>query len=255
MGRLVPDIRLADISEFQASVDADAYLKAGNECIINRVYNGYRADYKWPARGNALRGYDFTSIGWYAYLAHDVDAASQAHAFIACVGSLRDNEWPILDLEEGSGDQAGRAQAWFNVVDKWASFPGMLYSGESFLEERLGGADHWGSRPIWIAAYRDSEPTARHLLWQFSDAYYFTGIGNCDGNLAHCSSKDFIADVRPGKSTPERSAPEQEGPFVVVKDDGRIEAFVEKADGAVLHRWQTEVNDGWSDKWASLGKP
>lgn len=247
------DTRLADVSEFQPNVDADAYLEAGNDCIINRVYNGYRADYQWPARGNYLRARDFTGIGWYAYLAGDVDATSQAHAFVACVGSLRDNEWPILDLEEGSGDQRGRAQAWFNVVDRWAGFPAMLYSGESFLEDHLGGAGHWGNRPIWIAAYRSSEPSARHLLWQFSDSYYFAGIGSCDGNVTHCSSRDFMADVRPGR-TPAPSK-QQDGPFVVVKEDGRLEAFVEKDDGTVLHRWQTEVNDGWSDKWASLGRP
>ena len=48
----------------------------------------------------------------------------------------------------------------------------------------------------------------------------------------------------------------------VVKQNGAIEVFVEKADGAVWHTWQTAANNGWwgsaagkNASWQSLGNP
>lgn len=49
----------------------------------------------------------------------------------------------------------------------------------------------------------------------------------------------------------------------VVKKNGAIELFVEKADGSVWHTWQTSENSGWAGgekgkqnaEWYSLGKP
>jgi hypothetical protein len=42
---------------------------------------------------------------------------------------------------------------------------------------------------------------------------------------------------------------------VMQNKDGRLEIFVEKSDGSVWHKWQTEPNKAFNDKWASLGKP
>lgn len=50
--------------------------------------------------------------------------------------------------------------------------------------------------------------------------------------------------------------------FAVVKNDGRIEVFVQKEDGTVMHTWQKEVNGSWAGSepgknaaWYSLGNP
>jgi hypothetical protein len=42
---------------------------------------------------------------------------------------------------------------------------------------------------------------------------------------------------------------------VMQNKDGRIEVFVLKDSGEVFHKWQTEANKSFNDKWASLGKP
>lgn len=49
---------------------------------------------------------------------------------------------------------------------------------------------------------------------------------------------------------------------VVVKQDGRLEAFVEDKDGQIWHTWQTAKNGGWQGSapgktttWQSLGSP
>ena len=149
------DLLLADISEWQESIDADAYIRGGHGVIIARVHSGYQADKAVPERIAYLRSKPFVAVGWYQYLAPDRDARQQAHEFMGIVGSLRANEFPVLDLEKGAGEQTPRADAWFNVVDPWAGFQASLYSGHAFLITQLGGIKHWGQRPLWIADYVD----------------------------------------------------------------------------------------------------
>src|SRR5215467_12410618 len=119
---MAEQVTLADISEYQANVDGNAYVHGGYGAIICRAHNGYRADHKMPGRRDYLRGCGLTGIGWYQYLAADRDPTDQAHEFVSTVGKLGDNEWPVLDHEEGAGDQRARANAWFKVVDSWAGF-------------------------------------------------------------------------------------------------------------------------------------
>ena len=49
------------------------------------------------------------------------------------------------------------------------------------------------------------------------------------------------------------------GEFIVIavmqNKDGRLEIFVERADGTVLHKWQEAPNKAFVANWASLGKP
>jgi hypothetical protein len=56
---------------------------------------------------------------------------------------------------------------------------------------------------------------------------------------------------KPGRGTPSahtQPATIQHG------SDGRLEVFVIGGDNALWHRWQTAMNNGWSE-WKSLGKP
>jgi len=194
-------ITMADISEYQTNIDAPTYLRY-HKTIICRVHNGNRPDNMMPTRRDYLRKYKFTGIGWYQYLVSNRDPAAQARDFIAVVGNLHVNEWAILDLESGTGDQTQRAQAWFDVVDKWANMTAMLYSGEYFLNNQLGGSGRWKGRPIWVAAYRSTEPTLAHMLWQYTDREKYGAItpSNCDSSLHHGTDKSFIYDVRHARS-------------------------------------------------------
>lgn len=268
------DIRMADISEWQSSVDAGAYLGGGYQCIIARTHSGNRPDKMMPARRDYLRGFKFTGLGWYQYLVSSRDAAAQARDFIATVGTLKSNEWPILDVEEGSGSQTARAEAWFKVVDPWAGFPAMLYASDSFLKNQLSGSAYWGKRPIWIASYPYSyspepskEPSQKHCLWQYSDRASFPGLsGGIDASIAHYSASDFIALCRAGSAppAPTPTPPDDADELVsVVKQDGRVEVFAQRASsGEVLHTWQTAPNGGWAGSapgknasWYTLGNP
>jgi GH25 family lysozyme M1 (1,4-beta-N-acetylmuramidase) len=223
------DIRMADVSEDQVNVDAPTYLGASYACIICRTHNGFRADNMMPERRDYLRAQPFTAIGWYQYLVESRDAADQARDFIATVGTLRANEWPILDLEEGSGDQTGRAQAWFTVVDAWAGFPAMLYSFDSMLRDQLGGSAFWPGRPIWIAAWGEIEPSQAHTLWQFSEGYNFAGISSAsDASVYHDTAEEFLSSVRGGVEPTPASAPG--GNVFIREKNGDVYWFV--ASGA-----------------------
>jgi GH25 family lysozyme M1 (1,4-beta-N-acetylmuramidase) len=263
------DLLLADISEFQESVDADAYIRGGHGVIICRVHNGYRGDYKALAGRIAyLRSKPFVALGWYQYLVPDRDARQQAHEFMGVIGSLRANEFPVLDLEKGAGEQTQRAEQWFTVVDPWAGFDASLYSGLGFLVTQLGGVGRWGRRPLWIADYVDYRPTARNepsaaTWWQYTDRATFPGIpGAVDGSIWHGTAHEFLERVRPGGASTIPTPPEGTVALAVATmKDGRFEVFVEDKGGQIWHAWQSKEG-GWAGAktgqnaaWYSLGTP
>lgn len=241
------DTRLADISEFQPNLDADAYLAGGHRCIIIRAHNGTRPDNIWPARRDYVRQFPFVAVGYYQYLKPNVDADAQARAFIAAVGQLHANEFPICDAEEGAGSQVARVEAWFRSVDAWAGFPATLYAGESFGNTNLGGWARWAGRPRWIAAYRASEPSAPHEFWQNTDKGSFPGLaGGVDGSIFHGTAEQFLTTVRRGQLV----APpvEQEDENMITSEvsvAGNMHVFVATED-AVFYTWQAGNSTDWS---------
>jgi GH25 family lysozyme M1 (1,4-beta-N-acetylmuramidase) len=252
--------RLADISEHQDFFNARAYISGGYSCIIIRAHSGYRTDNKWPVRRDYVRGHPFTAVGYYQYVASDRDAATQARELVSAVGSLRDNEFLIADIEEGSSNQENRANQWFGVADQAQGFPATLYSGEYFCKRWLGGWDHWSGRPRWIAAYSNMEPADPHELWQNSDSAHFPGLPrSVDGNVFHGSDKDFLSTFRHGAHVdpppPPMPAMAVLGSQVTAQNkDGRVEQFVETADGRVHHCYQSSPGGSWT-AWYPLGKP
>lgn len=259
-------ITLADVSEFQINVDAPTYLVNGHTCLIARAHNGWRPDNRWPARRDYLRKYKFDALGWYQYLVEGKDAAQQAQEFIATVGRIQPNEFLILDHEEGSGDQTGRAEVWFNIVDAHYKKISTLYSGEYFGRDNLGGWARW-KRPRWMAAYQGSQPTDPHELWQNTDRGIFPGIGSCDGSIFNSNAQDFVRVFCQTTPIPHPPLPKpiKEGEVIhaAVKSDDRIELFYEADDGEVLHTWQPQPNGGWAGAqtgkrnagWQSMGYP
>lgn len=240
-------IRLADISEFQANIDARAYLGGGFGCLIVRAHNGNRADHLWPARRDYLRGFPFVALGFYQYLVSNRDAATQAREFVNTVGPLRANEFAILDHESGSGSQVARAEAWFKVVDAAYGMRATLYAGESFGRTNLGGWARWAGRPRWIAAYRASEPTDPHDLWQRSDAGHFPGLsGGVDESIFHGNEQQFLQTMRAGAPS---VAPPTEDQIVaissVVAANGNLHVFVEAKDGRIFYTYQRKDETAW----------
>lgn len=190
---------LPDVSEFQPGADLVGVKKLNGGAVVLRVaYGTSHPDATFaPHRATAAKlGYGF--VGCYHYLTAAQDAATQAHVFVRLVGKLAPHEVPILDLEEGDGDQSHRAAAWFGVVDEAFGLSPLplnkrswLYSGENFAQDHRLGPVFDGARHTWVAAYRGTEPVLGHTLWQSTNGLVgshvtkWPGCGNCDTNLFH----------------------------------------------------------------------
>jgi hypothetical protein len=149
----------------------------------------------------------------------------------------------VCDLEEGDGDQTARATAWLSVVDPVGP-PAWLYSGASFLEHQLSGPGHWGSRPLWIAAYGQSNEPGGADAWQYTNGAYssgqyrpvdFPGIGGgpCDASVFHGDVAAFLdlcglaggAPAQQRKGHNMISATSTQKGYWCAKPDGSVFAF------------------------------
>lgn len=203
---------LPDLSEFQPGADLAGVKRMNGGAVILRVaYGTSHPDATFaPHRATAARlGYSFT--GLYHYLTAAQDAATQAHAFVRLVGHLGQHEIPVLDLEEGAGNQSARAAAWLGVVDEAFGLNCLplhgrswLYSGENFAEEQGLGPLFASLRHTWVAAHRNTEPTLGHTLWQSTNGLVgshvtsWPGAGKCDTNLYHGTLAQLAALIQRG---------------------------------------------------------
>jgi Glycosyl hydrolases family 25 len=173
----MPDLAIADVSEFQATINWAAY-GATYPAVIVRIHNSNRPDNFWRSNVDGARAH-CQWRGFYQYLTAGADPVAAAHAFQATIGTLQPGEVAILDLEEGGGDQRGRRDAWLGALQDKTEW---VYSGQYFARAHLGG------KVDWIAAYGSGEPGDPHKLWQNTNARFFVGIAHpCDGSIYHGS--------------------------------------------------------------------
>lgn len=172
---------LADISEYEPSVNDAVYLAWSKAIVIRALYGTGHEDGAWygGARRGALHAGGARFVGIYAYITAGQDAAAQAHALVSLIGRLRPGEKVIADMEEGDGDQSARWRQWRAVI---AAAYGTSHGADPWLYSGLYFAATHGLRPDWLAAYQPREPAMPHLLWQFTAAYPVPGVG-----LADCS--------------------------------------------------------------------
>lgn len=196
---------MPDYSEFQTNVNWPALVaENGGVAVIRAMYGSGHIDGMWPGRRTAAHGAGIQNLGIYQYLRADQDAISQARAFAGLVGKLQPGEFAVLDLEEGSGNQLGRANAWLatikNILPAYEGYQGAwLYSGLDFaITSGLSSLFNGSQVHTWVAAYGGPEPTLGHSLWQHSNGQ----IGNCTyepwpGGFVDCSSRaGGIADLQ-----------------------------------------------------------
>ena len=200
---------LPDLSEFQPNADMCA-IKAmnGGAAILRVGYGNAHLDKSLVKHRAAAAGFSF--LGLYLYLRAGQDVHSQAAAFIKWIGPhLNPGEIPILDLEEGAGDQSGRANQWFGIIDAEYGLTRLplperswLYSGENYAQTHGLAPIFASARRTWVAAYGNTEPTLGHTLWQCTDGKVgshqqaWPGAGKCDTSLYHGTLAQLAAAVR-----------------------------------------------------------
>lgn len=212
---------IPDVSEFQTGATAPnwAGIKAqnGGAGIIRVGYGNAHLDTRFVSNKNGLQNNNFRWALLYHYLRQDQDALAQAQQFCSWIGSGQLKPWmrPCLDLEEGSGDQSGRAATWFSYVDNFfglSSLPlnkrSWLYTGDTFGQSHgLTGICN-SARHTWIAKYSATEASLPHTLWQCTDGVNgihitsWSGAGKCDTSVTGLTLTQLVENST-GTSTAE----------------------------------------------------
>jgi hypothetical protein len=211
-------LHLPDVSEFQGKISWPLMVREnGGAAVIRALYGADYQDKQFAVNRRNAHAAGVKALGIYQYLRADQDALMQAKVFVALVGKLSAGEFAVLDLEEGSGDQAGRAATWLNYVDAHLSYPGYhgawVYSYLSFIFAHNLLAIFQSARHTWVADYTSAEPfSAPHSLWQHSNGTIarcsyepWSGVGYCDcsqfdGTLAQLLARIYAEPPAPKPS-------------------------------------------------------
>lgn len=204
------DIKIPDVSEFQPNVNWAGVKSMNGGAGICRVgYGSARLDNTFVSNYTAMKANGFAFIGLYHYIRQDQDIISQAKQFCNWVGppsAVAPGTVFMCDLEEGNGDQSGRANAWLSYVDSFYGLDKLplnqrswLYSYSSFISAHNLGGICASQRHTWVAAYSSTEPAFGHTLWQSTDGVNgvnivnWPGAGRCDTSIAHHSLAELAA--------------------------------------------------------------
>ena len=222
-------VKLPDVSEFQAPSSGNAPNWAGiksqngGAAIIRVGYGDAHLDGMLVSNRAKIRSLKFGFCGLYQYLVASQDAAAQARAFINWIGpNLNEGEIPMLDLEEGSGNQSPRANVWFGIIDaeyRLTALPlsqrSWLYSDQSFAVSAGLSPIFNSARRTWVAAYQASAAgLLPHTLWQSTNGEVganrtdWSGCGFCDtsiydGSLSSLSSLGWHPSTEQSLAFPE----------------------------------------------------
>ena len=170
------DTLLPDVSEFQAGQSAPDWAgikkQNGGAGIIRVGYGTGHLDHTFVTNYTAMKAQKFSFIGLYQYMVAGQDPAAQARAFCQWIGppsAVAPGTVFIADLEEGAGNQRGRAETWLGLVDKFYGLDKQpLPAGPGCTRARPsrcppGWAPIFSSpRRTWVAAYSAAEPKLGH---------------------------------------------------------------------------------------------
>lgn len=201
-------VLLADISEFQPSIDDAKYLAWSKAVVIRGLYGANHTDHAWfgGQRRDLLHAGGARFLGIYQYIVAGQDPARQAAAMVSLVGSLRPGEVVIADIEEGSGNLRDTWRIWSAEVAGALGDRPWIYSGLNF-------ASVHGLAPVgWVAAYQRAEPGPAHALWQFTDAFAVPGVGKADCSLYHGTIGQLAALAHGGTKPAPPPAPPAPSP-------------------------------------------
>jgi len=206
-------VLIPDCSEYQigpSGPDWAGIKKQNGGAGICRVgYGTDHLDHMFVSNYTAMKKNAFSFIGLYHYLRQDQDAGMQAAAFCGWVGppsAVAPGTVFMLDLEEGSGNQSARANAWLTHVDNFYGLVSQPLNMRSWLYSYVVFANNHGLGPLfasarrtWIAAYSSTEPSLGHTLWQSTNGtdganiVDWAGCGRCDTSIFHGTLPDLAA--------------------------------------------------------------
>jgi GH25 family lysozyme M1 (1,4-beta-N-acetylmuramidase) len=229
-------VKMPDVSEFQSGPTAPDWggieSQNGGAAIIRVGYGITHLDNMFVANYTALKARRYDFIGLYHYIRADQDARAQAVAFCNWVGPLSalfPGSIPMMDLEEGSGNQSGRALDWLSFVDHFYGLDKLpldkrswLYSGQSFSVSHGLSPIFNSARHTWIAAYQSSEAGLQpHTLWQSTNGSTGTnktswsGCGFVDTSITDHTLAELSAMAYQLPAPPDPPAPSEGDEMII----------------------------------------
>lgn len=139
-------------------------------------------------------------------------------------------------------------------LDEWHQYPNMLANCAAWVAEE---AAHFGI-PIVKLTASQAQGSGRGVC-QHVD------LGAGGGGHHDCGSAfpiDEVLNMARGGGPVTPPTEEEMAIAACVNKDGRVEVFVEKQDGTVVHAYQKDAGSGWAGSepgktaaWYSMGKP
>lgn len=186
-----------DVSRYQPNVDwkklaaskiAFAFIKASDGGTSrDKMFVRHRQD----ARNAGI------PAGPYHFFRPKTKVSLQVSNFGQAVGALLKGELPpVVDLENPdlwkgipAREAADMAVEMLVGVERQFGVNPIIYSGRYFVRDNLGSDPRLAAYPLWLAAYRKTEPPVpapfrRWTFWQYSETGSVPGVpGNVDRDL------------------------------------------------------------------------
>lgn len=185
-----------DTSHWQGEVNWAAVKASGRVFAYLKATEG--SSYTDPTYAlNRARGLSHgMMIGSYHFYRYEEDWAEQAHHFVTVLDALQPGELPpAIDLEDrvgikaiGTAAGARKTLAFIEAVGERLDRTVVVYADRDFVQNYLQ-LPEFGLSPLWLAAYKASEPTCpapwkKLSFWQSSQAGNCPGVeGDCDLDL------------------------------------------------------------------------
>jgi lysozyme len=185
---------IVDLSHHNTVTSLEDARQEGILGVLHKATEGtHFVDAKYLERRARARS---AGLLWGAYhFGIKGDVTDQVEHFLE-TADIREGELLVLDFEpnprEGTMTLA-EAELFVTTIRERTGRHPVLYSGQSFLRERLGNNVDTPLRecPLWIARYSSQLPLLpkafdRFTLWQYTDGssgpqpHQVTGIGRCD---------------------------------------------------------------------------
>jgi GH25 family lysozyme M1 (1,4-beta-N-acetylmuramidase) len=196
-----------DISHYQRSPDWAQVKASGHDFTVLKASEGAGyIDPSFAANREAAHAAGLI-VGIY-HFAEAGSASSEAAFFLGVLGSLRANEFMVLDWECGySGDHVAWCKAWLDAVAAATGVRPLIYMNQSEMN-----AHNWmpvsAGSPLWLAKYDGTTaPPATCNCWpnaamkQFTDKGSVPGVSSpCDVNVFYGSAQQLATYGTPNPS-------------------------------------------------------
>lgn len=198
---------IIDVSKWQGVIDWEKVKASGIDGAMLRA--GYGAGTVDPQFDRNARECNRLGVPigayWFSYAWTNDMARREAEHCLATIAPYQldlpvafDWEYDSMERAKRNGVTPGRAEitgyadAFLSTIEA-AGYYAVNYTNIDYLTRYYDG-ERLKKYDVWLAAYRETRPTARHNMWQYTSTGRVAGIaGNVDRNRAYINFPAVIA--------------------------------------------------------------